>query len=50
MAAMMALWAELDLGAVASRMAASARGSLASGRPSSRAASTQALVTAMAWG
>ena len=50
MAAMMALWAVLDLGAVAKRMAASARGSRASGSPSCTAASTQALVMAMAWG
>ena len=41
---------QVDLGAVASSTAASARGSLASGRPSCTAASTQALVTAMAWG
>ena len=50
MAAMMALWLALDLGAVASRMAASARGSRASGSPSCTAASTQAFVMAMAWG
>ena len=46
----MTAWLALDLGAVASRIAASASGSRASGKPSCTAASTQALVMAMAWG
>ena len=50
MAFKIALCALLLLGAVASKMAASARGSCASGMPSCRALSTQAFVTAMAMG
>ena len=41
---------DLDLGAVARRMAAWARGSCASGSPSCRAESTQALTMDTAWG
>ena len=50
MAASMAMQAELDLGQVARRMAASDRGSLASGRPSCNALSTQAFTMGTAWG
>ena len=46
----MALMTELDLGAVASRMAAWARGSWASGSPSYMAVSTQDLTMDTAWG
>ena len=46
----MARMALLDLGAVARKMAAWARGILASGRPSMLALSTQAFTTATAWG
>ena len=46
----MARMALLDLGAVARKMAAWARGSRASGRPSILALSTQAFTTDTAWG
>ena len=50
MARSMATQAVLDLGAVARRMTAWARGSLASGSPSCRALSTQAFTIKAAWG
>ena len=46
----MAVWALLDLGAVASSTAASPSGSRASGNPSCKAASTQLFTTVMACG
>ena len=47
---MMPVQTLLDLGAVASRMAACAKGSCASGRPSCIAVSTQDFTMVMAWG
>mgnify|MGYP006938608417 CR=1 FL=1 len=50
MAALIASWALLDLGLVATRMTASASGSRASGRPTMLAASMAALTMGMICG